>query len=168
MTGDRRSPTRAHFHQMPRNPVLTERIEGNFALMYVEVQMVRMRTTRKPRKSKSADMFDSAGCCRLLTVDCRLSTATRACLCADCLEACDLEPTRPSRNAPVPSEHGHATIRGFQNARRRLTLTLTLRPPVCLEKRASSNVDRLDRLDRLGISQRTIFYQPGPENLVNT
>jgi hypothetical protein len=45
---------------MPRNPVLTERIEGNFALMYVEVQMVRMRTTRKPRKSKSADMFDSA------------------------------------------------------------------------------------------------------------
>ena len=57
MTGDRRSPTRAHFHQMPRNPVLTERIEGNFAFMYVEVQMVRMRTTRKPRKSKSADIF---------------------------------------------------------------------------------------------------------------
>jgi len=214
MTGDRRSPTRAHFHQMPRNPVLTERIEGNFALMYVEVQMVRMRTTRKPRKSKSADMFDSA---RVAATDryrqhaeiscgnrggrlwigrgaflseqgggeqvsvCgdhgygnrgeaggRLSTATRACLCADCLEACDLEPTRPSRNAPVPSKHGHATIRGFQNARRRLTLTLTLRPPVCLEQRASSNLPRLDRLDRLGISQRTIFYQPGPENLVNT
>ena len=183
--------------------------------MYVEVQMVRRRTTRKPRKSKSADMFDSArvlrptgtgnmlrsagnrggrlwigrgaflseqgggeqvSVCgdhgyenrgeaggRLSVVGSRLSTATRACLCADCLEACDLEPTRPGRNAPVPSEHGHATIRGFQNARRRLTLTLTLRPPGLA--RASSNVPRLDRL---GISQRTIFYQPGPENLVNT
>jgi hypothetical protein len=154
--------------------------------------MVRMRTTRKPRKSKSADMFDSA---RVAATDryrqhaeiscgnrggrlwigrgaflseqgggeqvsvCgdhgygnrgeaggRLSTATRACLCADCLEACDLEPTRPSRNAPVPSEHGHATIRGFQNARRRLTLTLTLRPPVpratCLEQRGSTRSTR--------------------------
>ncbi len=212
MTGDRRSPTRAHFHQMPRNPVLTERIEGNFALMYVEVQMVRMRTTRKPRKSKSADMFDSArvaatdryrqhaeiscgnrggrlwigrgaflseqgggeqvSVCgdhgygnrgeaggRLSVVGSRLSTATRACLCADCLEACDLEPTRPSRNAPVPSEHGHATIRGFQNARRRLTLTLKLRPPGLA--RASSNVPRatwIDSIDSIDWESRNAQY----------